>query len=125
MVNDLFHSCSSRGITFVDTSETFEKFVNQESKLSREGRLAVPFIYRPIKPQYDVDPDSGQESGNAAGVVTPGDVDARLQLSGAGSLSAVIQGPLSDETFTTVPDSTDILRVVDNAATGLASRMCG
>jgi hypothetical protein len=39
VTNDLYGACASRGITFVDTSDTFTKFAHQESGLSKAGRL--------------------------------------------------------------------------------------
>ncbi|HVO55207.1 MAG TPA: hypothetical protein VMT37_12425 [Solirubrobacterales bacterium] len=52
LLNDLFRRCED--YVFVDTSPEFVKFAQQESALSRAGKLSTPFQYRPIPPQYEI-----------------------------------------------------------------------
>jgi hypothetical protein len=125
VTNDLFHACSSRGITFVDTSETFLKFAQQESRLSRAGQLSTPFAFHPIQPQFQVDPDSGNQSENAAGALTTQDMTIRLELDRAGTQDGFIQGPNLDQEFSSPPDDADIMSVVHREDAALAAKMCG
>jgi hypothetical protein len=125
VINDLFHACSSRGITFADTSETFLKFAQQESRLSQAGRLSTPFRFRPVQPQFQVDPDSGNESSNAAGAVTAQDMTMRLELDRAGTQDGFIQGPNLVQEFSSSPDTADIMSVVHREDAALAAKMCG
>ena len=125
VTNDLFHACASRGITFVDTSETFLKFAQQESRLSRAGRLSTPFAFHPVQPQFQVDPDSGNQSSNAAGAITAQDMTIRLEVDRAGTQFAVVQGPNLDQEFSNPPDDADIMSVVHREDAALAAKMCG
>jgi hypothetical protein len=125
VTNDLFHACSSRGITFVDTSQTFLKFAQQESRLSRAGQLSTPFAFHPIQPQFQVDPDSGNQAENAAGAVTPEEMTMRLEVDRAGTQDAVIQGPNLVQEFSSTPDTADIMSVVHREDAALAAKMCG
>jgi hypothetical protein len=125
VTNDLFRACASRGITFVDTSETFLKFAQQESRLSRAGRLGTPFAFHPVQPQFQVDPDSGNESSNAAGVISAQDMTIRLELDRAGTQFAVVQGPNLDQDFSSSPSDADIMSVVHKEDAALAAKMCG
>ena len=125
VTNDLFHACASRGITFVDTSETFLKFAQQESRLSRAGRLSTPFAFHPVHPQFQVDPDSGNQSSNAAGAITAQDMTIRLEVDRAGTQFAVVQGPNLDQEFSSPPDDADIMTVVHREDAALAAKMCG
>jgi hypothetical protein len=125
VTNDLFHACSSRGITFADTSETFLKFAQQESRLSQAGRLSTPFTFHPVQPQFQVDPDSGNQSSNAAGAITAQDMTIRLEVDRAGTQLAVVQGPNLDQEFSSPPDDADIMSVVHREDAALAAKMCG
>lgn len=127
--NDLFQRCASRGITFVDTSVAFQKFAAQEAALSRSGRLAVPFAYRPLTPKYAVAPDTGNDEEAASGVIGPNDVTIHVTVVFAGSelgVSRDLMGPDLDVSVYPKPivDS-DILTAVHREAAGLAAKMCG
>jgi hypothetical protein len=125
VTNDLFRACASRGVTFVDTSETFLKFAQQESRLSHAGRLSTPFQFHPIQPQFQVDPDSGNESENAAGTVTPQDMTVRLEVDRAGTQDGFIQGPNLDQEFSSPPDDAEVMSVIHREDSALAAKMCG
>ncbi|HTU98695.1 MAG TPA: hypothetical protein VMF14_22780 [Solirubrobacteraceae bacterium] len=125
VTNDLFRACASRGITFVDTTDTFVKFAQQESRLSSAGRLSVPFKFHPVSPQFAVDPDSGNEEGSAAGAVTPNDMTVRLALDRAGTMDGFIKGPNLSQTFSSSPDDADVISVVHKEDAGLAAKVCG
>lgn len=127
-INDLFRACGARGITFVDTSASFLKFAQQESGLSRSGRLAVPFTYRPLAPKYEVAPASGNELGQAAGVVDTSEVTVLMSVNFAGSQQSVSRsfvGPDLIANFSHEPSDEDVEATVHREDAALAAKMCG
>lgn len=54
LLEDLFGACTSAGYVFVDTSPQFVEFAQQETALSASGRLALPYEYHPLRPQYEI-----------------------------------------------------------------------
>lgn len=127
VTNDLFRACSSRGITFVDSSPAFTSFARQESNLSRAGRLKTPFSFHPLKLKYSVEPFNGATVEGEAGVISTSDVSIHLAIDYAGSFLGVgrsFNGPNLDVSFASVPDEADVLGVVHREDAALAQRMC-
>jgi hypothetical protein len=116
--NDLFRACAPRGIIFVDTSAAFRKFAAQEAALSRAGRLATPFDYRPIAPQYEV--------SSQFGVLNNGNIQFELELVLIRSHRAVADTGVQTER-TPIGDTTDeqALSWVHTVTMKLAAKMCG
>jgi hypothetical protein len=124
VTNDLFSHCASRGITFVDTSEAFLKFAQQELALSRAGRLATPFVYRPIAPQYRIETEQNTLDRSlmlfGLGVHKPGDTETAVPgLEASGEIN--INGPQIE----TGPTNEEVVNLVNQQANGLAEKMCG
>jgi len=124
VTHDLFARCASRGITFVDTSEAFRKFAEQELALSRAGRLATPFVYRPIAPQYRIEADLNALNRTVLlfglGVHRPGDTETAIPgLESNGE--TVISGPPTE----TGPTDEEVANLVNREASSLAEKMCG
>ncbi len=124
VTNDLFAHCASRGITFVDTSEAFRKFAQQELALSRAGRLATPFVYQPIVPQYRVETEQNALERSLAlfglGVHKPGDTETAVPgLEAGGEIR--INGPQIE----TGPTDEEVVNLVNEEANALAEKMCG
>jgi hypothetical protein len=124
VTNDLFSHCSSRGITFVDTSEAFRKFAQQELALSRAGRLATPFVYRPIAPQYRIETELNALERSlflfGLGVHKPGNTETAVPgLFAEGEIT--INGPQIE----TGPTDEEVVNLVNKEANALAEKMCG
>lgn len=124
VTNDLFAHCASRGITFVDTSEAFRKFAQQELALSRAGRLATPFVYQPIAPQYRIETEQNAFERSLAlfglGVHKPGNLETAMPgLEASGEIT--ITGPQIE----TGPTDEEVLNLVNQEANALAEKMCG
>jgi hypothetical protein len=124
VTNDLFAHCASRGIIFVDTSEAFRKFAQQELALSRAGRLATPFDYRPIAPQYRIEVTSNEV--DRAGIMfglsvhKPGDTETDFSdLEASGEVN--ITGPQIE----TGPTDEEVVDLVNQEAGALAEKICG
>jgi hypothetical protein len=124
VTNDLFAHCSSRGITFVDTSEAFRKFAQQELALSRAGRLATPFVYRAITPQYRIEVALNELNRTVLlfglGVHKPGNTETvvpGLETDG----ETVITGPRPE----TGPTDAEVVSLVNQEAGALSEKMCG
>jgi hypothetical protein len=127
VTNDLFRACAARGITFVDSSAAFVAFAKQESNLSRSGRLATPFTFRPIRWQYEVAPANPEAIESSAGVIGTNEIDMQLSINLAGSeLSAgrSFLVPNLIVPFPTTPDAQDVLGVVHREDTAIARKMC-
>jgi hypothetical protein len=125
VTNDLFSQCASRQITFVDSSETFRKFAQQELALSRAGRLATPFNYRPIAPQYVIETTFNEvdRGGISFGlsVHKPGDTETDL---GAG-LVAEGRTQRNGAELESAPTDEEVIAMVNQEAGALAQKMCG
>ncbi len=125
VTNDLFEHCSSRGIVFVDTSEAFRKFAQQELALSRSGRLATPFVYKPIAPKYRIETEFNEvdRSGINIGfaVHKPGDTETGV----SGALTAEGEVKMEAAQLETGPTDGEVLNLVNKEAGILAERMCG
>ncbi len=124
VTNDLFAHCASRGIRFIDTSEAFRKFAQQELALSRAGRLATPFDYRPIAPQYRIEVTSNEldRGGIMFGlsVHKPGDTETDFSdLEASGEVN--INGPQLE----TGPTDEEVVNLVNQEAGALAEKICG
>jgi hypothetical protein len=127
VTNDLFRACAAHGITFVDSSSAFTRFAKQESNLSRSGRLATPFDFRPIRWQYEVAPANSESIESSAGVIGTNEIDMQLSINLAGSqLSAgrSFRVPNLVVPFATTPDAQDILGVVHREDAAIARKMC-
>ena len=120
VTNDLYSACSSHGITFVDTSTSFVKFAQQESGLSRSHQLAVPFVFKPITPQYHVSSIglTAYPLGQAGSIGT-NSVGIALGLSNNPLKPVRVNKDFSD----TVTDA-DVRSIVTQATAKLASEMC-
>jgi len=121
--NDLFRLCSAHGIVFSDTSPEFTRFARQESNLSASGRLATPFTFRPIKPQYtvgtlDQDLEQGHvEMGLDIRPTNSPDSFAVVHAQwGSASRSSAPNAP--------IPTDADVLATVEAAARKLAAKVC-
>ena len=127
ITNDLFRACAARGITFVDSSDTFLTFARQEEGLSRSGRLAVPFAFHPLQWQYEVQPFNSESLQSSAGTIAPTEVTIHMDLDLAGThheVSRAFAGPNLIVDFPSVDDA-DVLSVVHREDAALASEMCG
>jgi hypothetical protein len=125
VTNIMFKQCASRQITFVDTSEAFKKFAQQEANLSRSGRLATPFEYRPIKPRFDIETEFNEASRTGIvfglGIHRRGDTETSIGkgLEDEGKVERRGEEIESD------PSNAEIEAVVAKEASTLATRMCG
>jgi hypothetical protein len=127
VTDDLFRACAGRGITFVDSSAAFRAFAKQESNLSRSGRLATPFTFRPIRWQYEIAPANPESIESSAGVIGTNEIDMQLSINLAGSqLSAgrAFHVPNLIVPFSTTPDAQDVLGVVHREDSAIARKMC-
>jgi hypothetical protein len=121
--NELFRLCSSHGIVFADTSPEFTKFARQESNLSASGRLATPFTYRPIKPQYTVGTvDQGLEQGYV-------EMGLNIRPTNSPDSFAVVHAqwgsvPESTSPNAPIPSDGDVVSTVQAAARKLAAKVC-
>ncbi|HEY4996853.1 MAG TPA: hypothetical protein VII03_02585 [Solirubrobacteraceae bacterium] len=66
VINLLLNLCSGAGTVLVDTSPQFVSFAMQELALSRAHRLATPFVYKPLKPQFMISGKAEVALGPAA-----------------------------------------------------------
>jgi hypothetical protein len=125
VTNILFSRCATRGIKFVDTSETFRKYAQQELALSRAGRLATPFEYKPIKPQYRVETEfSGIEVSGISfglGVHTSSDNEVALDK----PLEVEERTHRDGVELESAPTDEELLNIVTKVAATLAQRICG
>jgi hypothetical protein len=127
VTNDLFRACSARGITFVDSSGSFIAFARQESNLSRSGRLATAFAFRPISWQYEVAPADSESTESSAGVISTDEITMQLSINLAGtsmSPGRSFRVPNLIVPFSTTPDAQDILGVVHREDGAIARKMC-
>jgi hypothetical protein len=125
VTNIMFKQCASRQITFVDTSEAFKKFAQQEANLSRGGRLSTPFEYRPIKPKFDIETEFNEADRTGIkfglGIHRHGDTETSI---GKG-LEDEGQVERRGEELESDPTDEEIEAVVVKEASTLAVRMCG
>ena len=127
VTNDLFRACAAHGITFVDSSTAFVRFAKQESNLSRSGRLATPFSFRPIRWQYEVAPANSESIESSAGVIGTNEITMQLSINLAGTqLSAgrSFHVPNLIVPFATTPADQDIPGVVHREDAAIARKMC-
>ena len=127
VTNDLFRACAAHGITFVDSSAAFVRFAKQESNLSRSGRLATPFEFRPVRWQYEVAPANPESIESSAGVISTNEIDMQLSINLAGtqlSPGRSFHVPNLIVPFAATPDAQDILGVVHREDTAIARKMC-
>jgi hypothetical protein len=125
VTNILFTHCASRGITFVDTSETFRKYAQQELALSRAGRLGTPFVYKPIKPQFRVETEFNEisRSGIDFGLGVHATNNKEFALDKA--LEAEERVSRNGPELESDPTDGEALTMVTKVAGILAGRMCG
>jgi hypothetical protein len=120
LINDLFAPCTDAGMVFVDTSPEFVAFAKQEKNLSNAGMLAVPFDYKPLKPQYEV--------FGAASVEDKGDVGDELRLSLVATTVAHLDVQGSEVNLeTNFPDFEfeDLKNSLAQAGKEFAAKTCG
>jgi hypothetical protein len=120
VTNDLYSACSSHGITFVDTSTSFLKFAQQESGLSRSHRLSVPFVFKPITPQYHV---------SSLGLTAyPQGQAGSIQTNSVGIALGLVDNPIKpvrvNRDFSDPVTDADVRSIVAQATAKLASEMC-
>ena len=122
VLNDLFRACSKRGLTFVDVSPEFVRFAQQEKALSASGKLATPFEYRPLKPQYLILGVGKVTTPEGHGEPFKYDFELNLATSahlGVNAAATEVQSSSSSYDF-------DAFRqLVTEASTQFATKVCG
>jgi hypothetical protein len=96
----------------------------QELALSRAGRLATPFEYRPIAPQYRIETEQNVLSRSlmllGLGVHKPPNTETAIPgLEASGEIT--INGPQIE----TGPTDEEVVNLVNQVANALAEKMCG
>jgi hypothetical protein len=121
-LNDLYRTCSSKGMVFVDTSPEFVKFASQERALSLAGKLSTPFEYRPLAPQYFVLGIGAVEKPSAAGEALKYDLELNLATSSHQGVNAA-----QVEVQRTAPSyDFEIFReMLAEASAQFAAKVCG
>ncbi len=120
VVNDVFSRCASKGIEFADTSPQFTAFARQESGLSAAGKLATPFVYKPVHAQYQV---TALTQLLGAGVV---EIGLELSsLSRPGFFFDIVVAQLQLPNIEENPTDSQLIGVVHEAGAKLAAKMCG
>lgn len=119
LINDLFEPCTKAGIVFVDTSPEFVKFAKQEKALSAAGMLAVPYEYKPLKPQYEIT-GSGSVENKGAG----DELGLEVILSSVAH-RAVANGFVNQEATSPEFGFGDVIEMLAKASTEFAAKVCG
>ncbi|MBS0550500.1 MAG: hypothetical protein JSR24_22305 [Proteobacteria bacterium] len=121
-LQDLFGPCTRAGYVFVDTSPQFVEFAEQETALSASGRLALPYEYHPLRPQYEIFGDENVNQKDFAGAP----VEFALNLVATNVQHKEVRGSAINVEFDTpelVPGTEEA--ELGKAARRLAGVLCG
>jgi hypothetical protein len=122
ILNDLYRTCTKKGMVFVDISPRFIEAATQEKNLSAAGKLSTPFDYRPLAPQYLLLGVVGVQPPERAG--EPYKYNFELGLSTAAHLGV---DEAATEVETTAPEyDFDVVRsLASQVSAQFAAKVCG